>query len=121
MRRAWENIVRHRKSETFREEWVRRETTSPRGKIQFMKKYIFLLLAAALCAPAFSADKDQKKMTPAEKKAAMLEKYDTNKNGRLDPEEKTKMKEELKKAKEEAKEARKEAQKEKEAAESSEE
>lgn len=93
---------------------VKRDNLS-KENIQFMKKYIFLLLAAALCAPAFSADKPVKRMTPAEKKAAMLEKYDVNKNGRLDPDEKAKMKEELKKAKEEAKEARKAAEKEKEA------
>ncbi len=68
-----------------------------------MKKYIFMLLAAALCAPAFSADPPAKKQTPAEKKAALLEKYDVNKNGRLDADEKAKMKEELKKEKEEAK------------------
>ena len=39
--------------------------------------------------------------TSAEKKAALLEKYDVNKDGKLDSEEKAKMKEDLKKQREE--------------------
>ena len=42
-----------------------------------------------------------KRMTSAEKKAALLEKYDINKDGKLDSEEKAKMKEDLKKQREE--------------------
>ncbi len=79
-----------------------------------MKKYVFLLLAAAFCAPAFCADDNAekpKKMTAAEKKAAALEKYDENKDGRLDQAEKNKMKEDIKKEKEEAKKAAREAKK----------
>ena len=41
-----------------------------------------------------------KRMTSAEKKAALLEKYDVNKDGKLDSEEKAKMKEYLKKQRE---------------------
>ena len=40
-------------------------------------------------------------MTSAYKKAALLEKYDINKDGKLDSEEKAKMKEDLKKQREE--------------------
>ena len=72
-----------------------------------MKKYVLIAVAAAFAMPAMAGDDAPKKMTSAEKKAAMLEKYDTNKDGKLDSEEKAKMKEDLKKQKEEEREARK--------------
>lgn len=66
-----------------------------------MMKYLLIVLAAAFAMPSMAGEDAPKKMTSAEKKAAMLEKYDTNKDGKLDSEEKVKMKEELKKQKEE--------------------
>lgn len=51
--------------------------------------------------PSMAEEDAPKRMTSAEKKAALLEKYDTNKDGKLDAEEKAKMKEDLKKQKEE--------------------
>lgn len=72
-----------------------------------MKKYLIIAAAAMVAMPAMAAEDAPKRMTSAEKKAAMLEKYDTNKDGKLDAAEKTKMKEELKKQKEEEREARK--------------
>lgn len=72
-----------------------------------MKKYLIIAVAAMVAMPAMAAEDAPKRMTSAEKKAAMLEKYDTNKDGKLDAAEKTKMKEELKKQKEEEREARK--------------
>lgn len=64
-------------------------------------KYLLIVLAAAFAMPSMAAEDAPKKMTAAEKKAALLEKYDTDKNGKLDSEEKAKMKEDLKKEKEE--------------------
>lgn len=64
-------------------------------------KYLLIVLAAAFAMPSMAAEDAPKKMTSAEKKAALLEKYDTDKNGKLDSEEKAKMKEDLKKEKEE--------------------
>lgn len=72
-----------------------------------MKKYLIIAAAAVVAIPAMAAEDAPKRMTSAEKKAALLEKYDTNKDGKLDAAEKTKMKEELKKQKEEEREARK--------------
>lgn len=72
-----------------------------------MKKYLIIAAAAMVAMPAMAAEDAPKRMTSAEKKAALLEKYDTNKDGKLDAAEKTKMKEELKKQKEEEREARK--------------
>lgn len=72
-----------------------------------MKKYLIIAAAAMVAIPAMAAEDAPKRMTSAEKKAALLEKYDTNKDGKLDAAEKTKMKEELKKQKEEEREARK--------------
>lgn len=72
-----------------------------------MKKYLIIAAAAMVAIPAMAAEDVPKRMTSAEKKAALLEKYDTNKDGKLDAAEKTKMKEELKKQKEEEREARK--------------
>ena len=72
-----------------------------------MKKYLIIAAAAMVAMPAMAAEDAPKRMTSAEKKAAMLEKYDTNKDGKLDAAEKTKMKEELKKQTEEEREARK--------------
>ena len=84
-----------------------------------MKKYLFIAAAAMFALPSMAAEDAPKKMTSAEKKAAMLEKYDTNKDGycenltqkakdgKLDAEEKAKMKEDLKKQKEEEREAKK--------------
>lgn len=66
-------------------------------------KYLLIILAAAFAMPSL-AEEDApkaKRMTSAEKKAALLEKYDANKDGKLDSGEKAKMKEELKKQKEE--------------------
>ena len=74
-----------------------------------MKKYLFIAAAAMFALPSMAAEDAPKKMTSAEKKAAMLEKYDTNKDGKLDAEEKAKMKEDLKKQKEEEREAKKHA------------
>ncbi len=64
-------------------------------------KYLLIVLAAAFVMPSMADEDAPKKMTSAEKKAALLEKYDTNKDGKLDSEEKAKMKEDLKKQKEE--------------------
>lgn len=64
-------------------------------------KYLLIVLAAAFVMPSMADEDAPKKMTSAEKKAALLEKYDTNKDGKLDAEEKAKMKEDLKKQKEE--------------------
>lgn len=64
-------------------------------------KYLLIILAAAFVMPSMADEDAPKKMTSAEKKAALLEKYDTNKDGKLDAEEKAKMKEDLKKQKEE--------------------
>lgn len=64
-------------------------------------KYLLIVLAAAFAMPSMAAEDAPKKMTSAEKKAALLEKYDTDKNGKLDSDEKAKMKEDLKKEKEE--------------------
>lgn len=72
-----------------------------------MKKYLIIAAATMVAMPAMAAEDAPKRMTSAEKKAALLEKYDTNKDGKLDAAEKTKMKEELKKQKEEEREARK--------------
>ena len=72
-----------------------------------MKKYLFIAAAAMFALPSMAAEDAPKKMTSAETKAAMLEKYDTNKDGKLDAEEKAKMKEDLKKQKEEEREAKK--------------
>ncbi len=71
-----------------------------------MKKYLFIAAAAMFALPSMAAEDAPKKMTSAAKKAAMLEKYDTNKDGKLDAEEKAKMKEDLKKQKEEEREAK---------------
>lgn len=77
-----------------------------------MKKYLFLLIATAFCAPLIAADTDKpEKISPAEQKKLDLEKYDENKNGKLDLDEKNKLKEEKKKAKEDAKKAAREAKK----------
>lgn len=65
------------------------------------KTYLLVMLAAAFAMPSLAAEDAPKKMTSAEKKAALLEKYDTNKDGKLDSGEKAKMKEDLKKQKEE--------------------
>ena len=51
--------------------------------------------------PSMAEGDAPKRMTSAEKKAALLEKYDINKDGKLDSEEKAKMKEDLKKQREE--------------------
>lgn len=51
--------------------------------------------------PSMAEEDAPKRMTSAEKKAALLEKYDINKDGKLDSEEKAKMKEDLKKQREE--------------------
>lgn len=72
-----------------------------------MKKYLLIATAALFALPAMSAEDAPKRMTSAEKKAALMEKYDANKDGKLDSEEKAKMKEDLKKEKEEAREAKK--------------
>lgn len=64
-------------------------------------KYLLIVLAAAFAMPSMAEEGAPKRMTSAEKKAALLEKYDTNKDGKLDAEEKAKMKEDLKKQKEE--------------------
>lgn len=66
-----------------------------------MMKYLLIVLAAAFVMPSMAGEDAPKKMTSAEKKAALLEKYDTNKDGKLDSEEKAKMKEDMKKQKEE--------------------
>lgn len=64
-------------------------------------KYLLIVLAAAFTLPSMAEEDAPKRMTSAEKKAALLEKYDANKDGKLDSAEKAKMKEELKKQKEE--------------------
>lgn len=51
--------------------------------------------------PSMAEEDAPKRMTSAEKKAALFEKYDINKDGKLDSEEKAKMKEDLKKQREE--------------------
>lgn len=66
-----------------------------------MKKYLLIVLVAAFVMPSLAGEGAQKKTSSAEKKAALLAKYDANKDGRLDTEEKAKMKEDLKKQKEE--------------------
>ena len=66
-----------------------------------MMKYLLIIMAAAFAMPSMAEEDAPKRMTSAEKKAALLEKYDTNKDGKLDSEEKTKRKEDLKKQKEE--------------------
>ena len=58
-------------------------------------------MAAAFAMPSMAEEDAPKRMTSAEKKAALLEKYDINKDGKLDSEEKAKMKEDLKKQREE--------------------
>ncbi len=56
-----------------------------------MKKYIAIALMAAVSVVA--ADKGEKKGGPAltDEQKAIVAKYDTNKNGRLDKEEREKM------------------------------
>ena len=66
-----------------------------------MMKYLLIIMAAAFAMPSMAEEDAPKRMTSAEKKAALLEKYDTNKDGKLDSEEKTELKEDLKKQKEE--------------------
>ena len=64
-------------------------------------KYLLIVLAVAFAMPSMAEEDAPKRMTSAEKKAALLEKYDVNKDGKLDSEEKAKMKEDLKKQREE--------------------
>ena len=79
-------------------------------------KYLLIVLAVAFAMPSMAEEDAPKRMTSAEKKAALLEKYDINKDvgtnieyfvydinkdGKLDSEEKAKMKEDLKKQREE--------------------
>lgn len=59
-------------------------------------KYLLIVLAVAFAMPSMAEEDAPKRMTSAEKKAALLEKYDVNKDGKLDSEEKAKMKEDLK-------------------------
>lgn len=66
-----------------------------------MIKYLLVVLATAFVMPSMAAEDAPKRLTAAEKKAALLEKYDADHNGKLDSEEKAKMKEDLKKQKEE--------------------
>ena len=56
-----------------------------------MKKYIALALIAAVSVVA--ADKGEKKQRPqlTEEQKAIIAKYDTNKDGRLDKDERAKM------------------------------
>lgn len=73
-----------------------------------MKKHLYLLVACAFCAPLIAADAEKPvKISNAEQKKLDLEKYDENKDGKLDLKEKNKMKEDKKQAKEDAKKARK--------------
>ena len=51
----------------------------------FIMKYLLIVLAAAFAMPSMAEEDAPKRMTSAEKKAALLEKYDTNKDGKLDP------------------------------------
>ena len=77
-----------------------------------MKKYLFLLVATAFCTPLIAADTEKPaKLSRAEQMKEDLEKYDANKDGKLDLTEKNKMKEEKKKAKEDAKKAARDARK----------
>ena len=64
-------------------------------------KYLLIVLAVAFAMPSMAEGDAPKRMTSAEKKAALLDKYDINKDGKLDSEEKAKMKEDLKKQREE--------------------
>lgn len=66
-----------------------------------MIKYLLIILSVAFVMPSMAEEDTPKKLTAAEKKAALLEKYDADHNGKLDSEEKAKMKEDLKKQKEE--------------------
>ena len=54
-------------------------------------KYLLIVLAVAFAMPSMAEEDAPKRMTSAEKKAALLEKYDINKDGKLDSEEKAKM------------------------------
>lgn len=53
-------------------------------------KYLLIVLAVAFAMPSMAEEDAPKRMTSAEKKAALLEKYDVNKDGKLDSEEKAK-------------------------------
>ena len=47
-------------------------------------KYLLIVLAVAFAMPSMAEGDAPKRMTSAEKKAALLEKYDINKDGNLD-------------------------------------
>ena len=49
-------------------------------------KYLLIVLAVAFAMPSMAEEDAPKRMTSAEKKAALLEKYDINKDGKLDSE-----------------------------------
>lgn len=76
-----------------------------------MKKIACALLIAAFCAPAFSADEAKPAKKGKMTKEEQLARFDEDKDGRLSPAEKDKMKKELKKEKEEEKEAARKAKK----------
>lgn len=67
-----------------------------------MKKYLFAALAAFVLAGGFVATAAEKKPQSPEQKAKMLEKYDKNKDGKLDDEEKAEMKKDAAKKKKKA-------------------
>lgn len=57
-----------------------------------MKKYLFAAIIASLLTGSFVAKAAEKKEMTPEQKAKMMEKYDKNKDGKLDDEEKAAMK-----------------------------
>jgi hypothetical protein len=64
-----------------------------------MKKLLFTAFAAAVLTGSFVAVAAEKKEPSPEQKAKMLEKYDKNKDGKLDDTEKAAMKEDMAKKK----------------------
>lgn len=60
-----------------------------------MKKYLFAVIIAGLLSGSFVAKAAEKKEMSPEQKAKMLEKYDKNKDGKLDDEEKAAMKKDM--------------------------
>ena len=60
-----------------------------------MKKYLFAAIIASLLTGSFVAQAAEKKELSPEQKAKMLEKYDKNKDGKLDDEEKAEMKKDM--------------------------